>query len=205
MTIGEHTSPGAPVVMADPGAEASDPRQVIELLEAYVPADAQQAEVRRMMLAFLHEHPDALDRTCAPGHFTASALVVADDAERFVVLHHTKLRRWLQPGGHVDGSSNMAAAAWREATEETGLEGLAVVVPVVDLDIHRVEPPAEAPHDHLDLRFVVLAPAGAELAGNHESTDIRWATPDDIDALDVDDGLRRLVRNGLAMARRVTR
>ena len=205
MTIGEHTSPGAPVVMADPGAEASDPRQVIELLEAYVPADAQQAEVRRMMLAFLHEHPDALDRTCVPGHFTASALVVADDAERFVVLHHTKLRRWLQPGGHVDGSSNMAAAAWREATEETGLEGLAVVVPVVDLDIHRVEPPAEAPHDHLDLRFVVLAPAGAELAGNHESTDIRWATPDDLDALDVDDGLRRLVRNGLAMARRVTR
>lgn len=205
MTIGEHTSPGAPVVMADPGAKASDPRQVIELLEAYVPADAQQAEVRRMMLAFLHEHPDALDRTCVPGHFTASALVVADDAERFVVLHHTKLRRWLQPGGHVDGSSNMAAAAWREATEETGLEGLAVVVPVVDLDIHRVEPPAEAPHDHLDLRFVVLAPAGAELAGNHESTDIRWATPDDLDALDVDEGLRRLVRNGLAMARRVTR
>ncbi len=205
MTIGDSASTDDPVVLVDPGAEASDPRQVVTLLESYQPVDDQQSAVRRSMLDFLHAHPDALARTCAPGHFTASALVVADDAERFVLLHHTKLRRWLQPGGHVDGSSNMAAAAWREATEETGIDGLAVVVPVADLDIHRVEPPSEAPHDHLDLRFVVLAPADARLAGNHESTDIRWVTVDDLDALDVDDGLRRLVHNGLALARRVRR
>jgi len=202
VTAPEGVSPEAPVVLADPGQPASDQRQVIALLESHRPSDAGQSAVRDAMLAFLRDHPDALERTCAPGHFTASALVVADDGERFVLLHHTKLRRWLQPGGHVDGSSNMPAAAWREATEETGIEGLSVVLPVADLDIHRVAPPAEAPHDHLDLRFVVLAPAGARLAGNHESTDIRWTTVDDLDALDVDDGLRRLVRNGLALARR---
>ena len=125
------------------------------------------------------------------------------DLERFVVLHHTKLRRWLQPGGHVDGSSNMPASALREAIEETGLDGLVVALPAVDLDIHRVEPPNETPHLHLDQRFLVLAPPGSELIGNHESTAIRWVTIDDLDALGADDGLRRLAANGLALAARL--
>ena len=196
-------SPDAPLLLVDPGSPSDDPAVLAELLRSLVPADAGQAALRTTMLEFLAAHPDALERTCVPGHFTASALVVADDRARFVLLHHTKLRRWLQPGGHVDGSSNMAGAAWREATEETGLAGLAVALPVVDLDIHRVEPPSEPAHDHLDLRFVVLAPPDAELSPNHESTDIRWVTEDDLDALDVDAGLRRLVANGLAMARRL--
>ena len=37
--------------------------------------------------------------------------------------------------------------------------------PAVDLDIHEVRPPAEAPHLHLDVRFVVLAPDGADGRG----------------------------------------
>lgn len=205
MTVDDAASADRPLVVVDPGPVTSDPQRVVALLESYRPHDDQQSEVRRSMLAFLRQHPDALERTCEPGHFTASALVVADDTERFVLLHHTKLQRWLQPGGHVDGSSNMPAAAWREATEETGIDGLSVVLPVVDLDIHRVAPPSEPPHDHLDLRFVVLAPAEARLSGNHESTAIRWVTVPELDGLDVDDGLRRLVDNGLAMAQRVRR
>ena len=77
------------------------------------------------------------------------------------MLLHTKLRRWLQPGGHADGDTELAGVALREATEETGIVGLRVLVPAVDLDLHEVDHgDALGTHLHLDLRFVVVAPGG---------------------------------------------
>ncbi|MBX3283861.1 MAG: NUDIX domain-containing protein [Actinobacteria bacterium] len=115
---------------------------------------------------------------------------------------HRKLERWFQPGGHADGDANLAAVALREATEETGIARLRVVLPAIDLDVHRVEPPGEDPHLHLDLRFLVVAPQGAEEAGNHESLALRWVDEAGLDGLSppVDDSTRRLVRRGLAVA-----
>lgn len=154
-------------------------------------------DVRRRVLDFLDGHPDALDRSCEPGHLTASALVVDPADGRFVILHHRKLGRWLQPGGHADGDDDLAAVALREAQEETGLAGLVVRTPAVDLDVHEVRPPGERPHLHLDLRFVVEAPPGSAALGpppgNHESHEVRWVDIEDLDGLDVDDSLRRLV------------
>ena len=174
--------------------DLADARRALEA--AAIDPDAERHRVA--VLEFLDVHADALHRTCRNGHLTGSALVVDDAGERFVLLHHRKLQRWLQPGGHCDGDANLAAVALREATEETGMAGLRVDPVAVDVDVHEVDPPAEGPHLHLDVRYLVVAPPGAELAGNHESTDIRWVGVDDLDALDVDDGLRRLVRHGLA-------
>jgi 8-oxo-dGTP pyrophosphatase MutT (NUDIX family) len=159
------------------------------------------AAVRRQVLDFLDVHPDALQRTCTAGHLTASALVVDPADERFVVLHHRKLDRWLQPGGHADGDGDLAAVALREATEETGLADLVLRLPAIDLDVHEVEPPGEAPHLHLDLRFKVLAPVGAAdrgaPPGNDESHAVRWVTAADLDGLGADASLRRLVARAL--------
>jgi 8-oxo-dGTP pyrophosphatase MutT (NUDIX family) len=170
-------------------------------LAAHQPADAQQAEVQARMVAFAAAHPDALHRRCAEGHFTGSALVVDHARQQVLVLLHAKLGRWLQPGGHTDGEANLARTALREATEETGITGLRVVVPAVDLDIHEVRPPREAPHAHLDVRYLVLAPPGAAPAGNHESHALRWVGEDELPGLGADDGLVRLAARGLALAR----
>jgi 8-oxo-dGTP pyrophosphatase MutT (NUDIX family) len=159
------------------------------------------AAARRQVLAFVDEHDDALLRSCAPGHVTGSALVVDPRTERFLLLHHTKLRRWLQPGGHADGDGNLAAVARREATEETGIEGLRVVVPAVDIDVHLVEPPREEPHHHYDVRYLVVTPPGAIAVGNHESTDLQWARLEDLGPLGCDLGIRRLAEAGLEALR----
>jgi 8-oxo-dGTP pyrophosphatase MutT (NUDIX family) len=161
-------------------------------------AEAHRAEI----LEFIAEHPDAAWRTCEPGHLTGSALVVDASGERTLLLLHRKLGRWFQPGGHADGDANLAAVALREAEEETGVAGLRVVVPAIDVDVHRVEPPGEAAHLHLDVRYLVLAPEGATEHGNEESLALCWLREDELDELDppVDLGTRRLVARGLAIA-----
>lgn len=157
---------------------------------------------RDQVAAFVAEHADAAHRTNVEGHLTGSALVVDATAERTLLLLHRKLGRWFQPGGHADGDANLAAVALKEASEETGLDGLRVVLPAIDVDVHRVEPPKEAPHLHLDVRFLVVAPADAVARHNHESLDQRWVSVAELDALDppVDPGTRRLVERGLALA-----
>lgn len=173
----------------------SDIESVFSLLAQ---TDENNREVAMQMEQFLQSHPDALWRTCLDGHFTASALVVEEGTENFLVLHHTKLRKWLQPGGHVDGSNDFPQSALREASEETGIENLRVVEPFIDLDIHLVEPPKEQPHIHLDIRYLVLAPQGSTFAPNHESTEMRWVTMADLPALQADESLWRLATRGLA-------
>jgi 8-oxo-dGTP pyrophosphatase MutT (NUDIX family) len=154
-------------------------------------------EHRMRMLELLGDHGEALlFRDCRPGHLTGSAFVVSHDGRSTLLMHHTKLQMWLQPGGHADGQSDLAAAALREATEETGIEGLMVMGEAIDLDIHRVNPPKEDAHDHLDVRYLVVAPADAVLAGNEESTALRWVDRADLGDYGVDPGTIRMAAAG---------
>ncbi len=164
-------------------------------IEEYAPRDAEQAAQRARILAFLDAHPkDAHRRTCAPGHLTASALVLDAAGERALLTHHRKLGRWLQLGGHCDGDACLAGVAWREASEESGIAGLEVLAHPVDLDVHPIPArPGEPEHLHLDVRFLVRAPAGARERCSEESLALRWFTPAEAEALDLDRSVRRLL------------
>ena len=160
---------------------------------------------RARVLELVNSHLDIALRTCRPGHLTGSAFIVDPSRGACLLLFHTKLQRWLQPGGHADGDTNLAHVAWREATEETGIEGLRVVTPAIDVDVHRVEPPKEDAHLHLDVRYLVLAPPGVEPVGNHESQGMRWVTATELDDYDLDIGLRRMATAGFAAASALAR
>jgi 8-oxo-dGTP pyrophosphatase MutT (NUDIX family) len=155
---------------------------------------------RRRILEFIDAHPDALHRSCLEGHLTGSAAVIDPSTRRVLLLFHAKVQRWLQPGGHADGDGNLARVALREAAEETGIAGLQVLTPAIDLDVHVFHnaKDVEPDHLHLDVRHLVVAPPGAVPLGNEESEALRWCTLTELGALDVDPGTRRMVAAALA-------
>jgi 8-oxo-dGTP pyrophosphatase MutT (NUDIX family) len=152
---------------------------------------------RRRTLETLRRHPDALERSCGAAHVTGSAMVVDPASRRFLLMLHALLGLWLQPGGHADGDGALPGVAWREATEETGIAGLAVATPAIDVDIHLV-PPAHGPVLHLDVRYLVIAPPGAVPRANHESLGLRWVAYEQLAAHGADRGLVRLADAALA-------
>lgn len=145
---------------------------------------------------FMAAHPDCLWRSCLDGHLTASAWIVDAGRARTLLTHHRKLDRWLQLGGHVDGEADLAAAAMREAQEESGLTRLRLVsAEIFDVDRHRIPARgAEPEHWHFDVRFLIEADPAERLAISSESKDLAWVQVDEVTRLNSEESLVRMVR-----------
>jgi 8-oxo-dGTP pyrophosphatase MutT (NUDIX family) len=161
---------------------------VVDLLSRWDAPDPEQDALRHAVLAFVLARPDACARSCEPGHVTASALVLDHHREHALLTLHPRVGRWLQLGGHCEESdSDIIAAALREATEESGIDGLRIDPEMVALHVHPLTCSLGTPTRHLDLQFVVHAPADNEIVRSDESLDLRWwpldAMPQDDPAL----------------------
>lgn len=148
----------------------------LRVLRSWRAPDADQERLRSDYVRHLEEHPDGLSRSCTPAHVTAGALILSADHRHVLLTLHAKARQWFHMGGHCEpGDRTLAGSALREAEEESGVTGLALDPTPVHLDRHEV--PFCGDHtsvDHLDVRFVAVAPAGAEHAVSEESLDVRW-------------------------------
>lgn len=169
-------------------------------LANHAAADVTEAKHLATIREFVSENSDAFwQRATIAGHVTGSAFVVNQAHTHTLLLHHAKLNRWVQPGGHIDDNDDSpAAGALREALEETGIATLSLASDVLfDVDVHAIpernkDGKHEPAHYHHDARYLVIAAdrtvklsdeslgfrwvALAELAtGNHESGLVRMA------------------------------
>lgn len=143
--------------------------------------------------------PESLARTHLPGHFTASAWVLAAEGDAVLLTHHRKLDRWLQLGGHADGDPDLPAVARREAWEEAGITGMIAGLGdewrIFDLDVHEIPAFADVPeHLHYDVRFLFRAAGAHAPVVSDESHDVRWVALDSIAAYSDDRSVLRMAR-----------
>lgn len=158
------------------------------LLRSWHPPDVAQRRLRDEYVDHLDAHADALQRECHPAHLTAGALVLSADLGWVLLTLHAKARRWFHLGGHCEPrDATLPAAALREATEESGIDGLVLDPEPLQLDAHVVG--FCGGHErvrHLDVRFLAVAPAGAEPVLSEESIDVRWWRVGDLPTQDAD-------------------
>ncbi len=168
---------------------------VTSVLAGWAPDDPSQASLREAFLGFLLARHDACRRTCAPGHITASAVLVDAAGERTLLTLHPIVGRWLQLGGHLEDDPSLLDAALREATEESGIDGLTVDPEPLHLSVHPITCKGSPPTRHFDVRFLVRAPEGAQERISDESDDLAWVSLADHEHLDppLSDELRELL------------
>jgi len=168
-------------------------QEVRDLLERYAKRYPNERGIAERFLALM-THPDAFQRTHLPGHITGSAFIVSEDSKRTLLVHHAKLNRWLQPGGHADGDTDVIRVARREGEEETGIMNLTLAsADIHDLDIHPIPARKDFPgHDHYDVRFLFKASDREKIVISEESHDVKWVPFDDLESYNQEGSVLRL-------------
>jgi 8-oxo-dGTP pyrophosphatase MutT (NUDIX family) len=149
-------------------------------LEAYASSYPEEQKFVPLFLELL-KNPRAYHRDHLPGHMTGSAWIIDKSKQYALLVHHAKLQRWLQPGGHADGDENIIAVARKEAEEETGLKDLILLNPLFDIDIHPIPERKDFPkHDHYDIRCLFMADKNGNIEVSEESHAVEWIQMSDV-------------------------
>ena len=175
----------------------------LRTLTGWAAPDDQQGLLRSAYVQHLRTHDDGMLRSCVPAHLTASAMVLDHTGEQVLLTLHRKGGFWGQLGGHCEPQDDtLAAAALREATEESGIDGLRLVDDApVDLDRHALSTAFGTCGEHLDVRYAVVAPAGAEPVVSEESDELAWFPAGELPPTAVEDLARLVQRARAALAR----
>lgn len=151
-----------------------------EIINKYKPVNEQEEKDQKAMLQFLDNNKNALLRENLAGHFTSSAIVVNENYDKVLFIHHNIYNAWGWTGGHNDGDNDPKAVAVKEAKEETGLVHIRVHEDILGIDAVYVQNHirrGEYVNDHIHFNVTYLVVANEEdsvEAKLDENSDVRW-------------------------------
>ena len=175
---------------------------ILDLLEKYRTSFVEEIEFQKQMIDFLTQHDDFALRSNLTGQLTGSAWVVNKERTKVLLIHHKKLNKWLQIGGHIEATDqSIEETILREIKEESGLKDLKLLSSsIYDIDIHTIPQKKEiAEHLHFDIRFLVEADENEKLSPqNEEILDIKWYALNKVQNLansttSIDQSMKRMV------------
>nr|WP_295930329.1 NUDIX hydrolase [uncultured Dyadobacter sp.] len=174
---------------------------LLALLASYEPDAGLETEMHNDTVDFVKQHPDCFERSLLKGHITASGWVLSPGMDSVLLMHHRKLDRWFQPGGHCDGEPDVREVAMKEVMEETGIADLqALQDGIFDVDVHLIPAGKETPeHYHYDIRFAFKAGEGQDIVLNNESKDVQWVPVAQVQHSNDSESIMRMVRKTTAL------
>ncbi|QLB52564.1 NUDIX domain-containing protein [Streptococcus sanguinis] len=160
------------------------------IVEGYQLNNFQERNSLNSILVQLNEkkEKELINRKNFVGHFTASAFVVSRKNHKILMVHHKVLKKYLQPGGHIEEEDlNPLLTARRELFEETGLtsevldykraEPLDDMIPF-NISIHKIpenKHKREKAHYHYDLQYLFFSENEMEVTiDKNESNLYEW-------------------------------
>lgn len=175
--------------------------QLLNLLTSYSEKHSREQKCTNEIIEFIKQYDNCFNRELSVGHITGSAWIVNRASTHTLLTHHKKLNKWLQPGGHADGDSDILQVAKREADEESGLNGLEIEDgEIFDIDVHQI--PArtnEAQHLHYDIRFVFRAHGSEAFVVSEESHDLAWVEIAQLEDYNADESVMRMAQKWLSL------
>ena len=157
-------------------------------IAAFVPTCEQEERDQKMMLTFIDANPDCLTRDNQIAHLTASAWVVNPTRDKVLMVYHNIYDSWSWTGGHADGEADLAAVAYREACEETGIQGLKPLMDgpasleIITVDGHVKRGQYISSHLHMNLTYLFEASEDQALTvKDDENSDVAWIPCDELE------------------------
>lgn len=152
--------------------------------------------------------------------YVSTSYVYDRQNDRFLLIFHKKLNKWLPPGGHLMEGEPPHVGALRELTEEIGVEGQIIELlktPEVDTKTILQFPspfcvlyetiPAqdggEDQHMHIDFVYVVeVDPSATLIQCLEEISSAKWFSLNQIDSLDTYENVIRVCQAIVDVAKR---
>ncbi|WP_232698229.1 NUDIX hydrolase [Brevibacillus daliensis] len=154
----------------------------IEQINHFIPEHEQDANDKRLILDYIKQFPhNILLRENELAHITSSGLIVNEQFDKVLMVHHNIYNTWAWTGGHADGDTDLLYVAVKEAKEETGVEEVrALSEDIISIDIlpvlgHMKRGKYVSAHLHLNVSYLLLADESSTLTINEaENSGVKW-------------------------------
>jgi 8-oxo-dGTP pyrophosphatase MutT (NUDIX family) len=156
-------------------------KHYLEEIKRYKPKNEQEKVDQAAIIAFIEQNDDVLDRENLVAHLTSSAIVVNEEMNKVLFIHHNIYNAWGWVGGHNDGDADLIGVAIKEAKEETGIEDIQPVneeilmMDIIHVTNHIKHGQYVGDHLHLNVTYLLKASEDEQLKHNpSENSDVRW-------------------------------
>jgi len=123
--------------------------------------------------------------------YTASVFVIDFENKEILLMYNKKIKKWLQPGGHIEGTETPIDTVKRECLEETGVN-IEIIGPSFDnvnfepIGLNRY---INTVGDMIDIQYLGI-PLNKNL-GSIENNESMWLKIDELNSRkDIDDEIK---------------
>jgi len=152
-------------------------------IRKYNPINEQEERDKAVMLEFMANHSEFLERSNQIAHFTTSIWTVNKERTKTLMVYHNIYDSWSWIGGHADGEEDLSRVALRELQEETGVKNAKLIsddifsLEILTVDGHMKKGVYVPSHLHLNVTYSAEADEKEMLFVNKdENQAVKWWT-----------------------------